>query len=247
MIIVREGETSFLSLSFFDEEENEIIPISGVYTIKDMDTGETLVDETSFIPEDSTYTIEIDSGTNTFVDEDKDTEHRLVLVNYIYDTNKVDEEEIIYILFRKVESDTDNLCTVAEVKFFGRINNDTVTDDELTLLINFKSDLIRIEAEDNSLTSDNILAKMCCVYGVLSEMEDKNMITAINEGAGGGSRTVSSYSDGDFSISFEAEGTYDRNDGNALPKSNSGKYEFYLAKLMQNPFDYECSDETDWI
>lgn len=247
MIVVREGETSFLSLSFFDEDEEEVIPDSGSYTIKDMDTGNVLVDETDFIPVDSTYTIEIDSTTNTFVDSDKDTEHRLVLVNYIYDLNKEVEEEILYILFRKVETDTNNLCTVAEVKLFGRLDNDTLSDDEITLLINFKSDLIRLDAEDNSLTSDNVLAKMCCIYGVLSEMEDKNMINTINEGTGGGSRTVSSYSDGDFSISFESEGTYDRNDGQSLPKSNSGKYEFYLSKLMQNPFDYECTDEMDWI
>lgn len=113
----------------------------------------------------------------------------------------------------------DDLCTLSDVK--GRLNPETnIEDNHIIQSIRDVSERIRYETENPGLNKDNIIAKWACIYGVLLDLTQRGLIS-LQEGL------VSSFSDGDFSISYK----HDEKVGDQ-PVTVEGYYQYYLNMLL---------------
>lgn len=116
------------------------------------------------------------------------------------------------------------LCEIEDLIDIGNINVDLI-DSEIDFdqkIIDASYEIIE-EAEDPTLTRDNLFARKACVYAVKLDLEDNGFIKRRNP-------TISSFSDGDISIGLGGSDTE-----RSLPETTGGKYQYYLAKIMALP------------
>lgn len=116
----------------------------------------------------------------------------------------------------------EDLCDVEDVLNEGNIMPESF-DEQIAWKIESLSEDIKEETRRPNLTSENRIARKCCIYGVLAWMESAKLITT--------SRAPVSQSEGDVSMSFSQfnKQTY-------LEQSYEGKYFAYLYDLMENEF-----------
>ena len=85
---VTEGSTSWLTLSFFDEDGNPATPPSARYRIDDVSSWTEIKATTTFIPTEVTYTIKSTPSENRIIDDSRMNEQRLVTVEWTDGVNE---------------------------------------------------------------------------------------------------------------------------------------------------------------
>lgn len=93
---VNEKSSSVLQVSFFDDHDVAIIPISANYKIDDVGTGTVILAETALSPLSSVVSIDITSTQNRIINSVNTFETRIVTVKFVYGTDKLGTGEYIY-------------------------------------------------------------------------------------------------------------------------------------------------------
>ena len=96
MTTVNEGSTCYLDVSFKDKEGVLAAPTSISYRIDCITNDEEIKDDTVFAPPASSIEIEIDSTDNAIIDQDNNSERRLVTVTGTYGAEDKIVEEYEY-------------------------------------------------------------------------------------------------------------------------------------------------------
>lgn len=94
--MINEGATAILTLSFFDEEDEEVIPTSAEYKIIDVISGTVIKDWAEFHPNETTHNLAITPTENRILDQCNMYEDRLVTVKFEYGVSSEGTEEIEY-------------------------------------------------------------------------------------------------------------------------------------------------------
>lgn len=126
----------------------------------------------------------------------------------------------------------DDLCTVADVRRIGGAPA-MLSDIKIHKAITDATLIVFADSENTDLTQDDIFAKMACVYMSMVLLETE-------EGVSEGSKTITEFKDGNFGVK------YDIPKYSNTPKTNAEKYDFYIAKIMENPFAYELGDTESY-
>lgn len=95
MNVINDGSTSFLSLTFYDQNDALVTPSEASYIITNGISSTPLVDWTTFTPSGSSCTIEIPAAVNTLTNL-SESEDRIVCVKYVYAGTRVGTERITY-------------------------------------------------------------------------------------------------------------------------------------------------------
>lgn len=96
MDIVNEETTYFVVVSFFDEEQNPVLPNNVQYKIEDIETGQTIKEWTRIEPREGTYDIEITAEENKIIDDSNNVERKILTIKYSYGANRAGTGEYIW-------------------------------------------------------------------------------------------------------------------------------------------------------
>lgn len=213
MVVVNENSTAILTLSFYDEENDPIIPTSGRYKVTDKESGTLVTDWTSFNPSASTHDLPITESETTILDSSNNYETRMVWVEYEYGVGGKGSDLIEYSV---KNFDGVSLCSIDDVKNEGGLSSDA-NDEQIAYKIDNLSEYLLSE---KSPTATDYDLKMCCVYGVLAWLEAKKLIPT--------TRQAMSMTEGDTTQMFQQGGQTK----NYVIVSNEENYFLYLAKIL---------------
>ncbi len=85
MRIIPQGSTAYLRLEFRNVLGNPEPPLSAIYRIDDLTSGQEVRDDTSFVvPPSGIYVIKLDKDDNDLIDSNSIREHRRVSIKGLY-------------------------------------------------------------------------------------------------------------------------------------------------------------------
>jgi hypothetical protein len=93
---VNEKTTSFVMLTFKNEDGVAVTPDSLTYRLDDEASGEELIEDTVVVPSSTSYTVTIPSATNTILNDDKKFEIKIFTASFTFSTTKVGTAEYKY-------------------------------------------------------------------------------------------------------------------------------------------------------
>jgi len=96
-MVVNENSTTTISIEVFDENGIPIIPDTIEYKILDKDTKITLQNTITINPTTTKTDIVIPESINSFQDENKQREGRIVSISTFYQSKKITTEFIYYL------------------------------------------------------------------------------------------------------------------------------------------------------
>jgi len=93
---VKENSTGKLTLTFYNEDDTEVIPTAGTIKIVDVASGTVIRDTTAFTPTTATYSITITATENRILDQMRSSEQRRITVTFSYGASKAGTGDFIY-------------------------------------------------------------------------------------------------------------------------------------------------------
>lgn len=90
-MVVKEGSSSFLTISFYDQDGVLEAPSSATYQVNDEESETVMLAETA-LPAGSSVEVEMTPAINTIVDDGKEVETRVITVRATIGSEKANEE-----------------------------------------------------------------------------------------------------------------------------------------------------------
>lgn len=83
LTVVNEGTTSYIRVSFIDQDGDALVPSSITYRIDDLGSGQVLLPATSVAPSDSVE-IRVPPAVNSLIDQHASSETRVATIEASY-------------------------------------------------------------------------------------------------------------------------------------------------------------------
>jgi hypothetical protein len=89
--VVNEGSSSYLTITFYDQNGIAAAPNSATYEVHDADTETVMLAETA-LPAGASVEVEMTPAVNTIVNDEKTVETRIVTIQALYGSEAINEE-----------------------------------------------------------------------------------------------------------------------------------------------------------
>ena len=227
MEIVNEGTTRDVIVNFVDKDGLPISPETCNYKIIDLNSGTEVKAETPVtIEEGETFKeIKINDEENVIINSENVLEGRKIFFEWSWNGSTEENNDEFYYLVKNLTPSSSYLCNVVDVIVEGEDPEleDGNLDDKIISRIPKATMQVYQDSHRSSFSTDEDIfnSKQACIFLVLEWLEDKGLISPMDDGK------INSIGDGVFNVSLNTS------EAEPNPKGYGDLYKYHLSFLKR--------------